>query len=76
MASATPKEIPIRGESIELAQVLMFAGVGDPGGAAKQVIAAGQVKLNGVVETRRGRSVVPGDEVAYAGATLVVRAGR
>ncbi len=76
MASATPKEIPIRGESIELAQLLKFAGVVDTGGAAKQVIAAGQVKLNGVVETRRGRSVVPGDEVAYAGATLVVRAGR
>ncbi len=70
------REIAIRGDSIELAQLLKFAGVVDTGGAAKHVIGAGQVALNGVVELRRSRAVVPGDRVTYAGTTLVVRAAR
>ncbi|WP_411752834.1 RNA-binding S4 domain-containing protein, partial [Serratia sp. (in: enterobacteria)] len=38
---------------VELCDLLKFQGWCDSGGAAKEVIAAGQVKVNGQVETRK-----------------------
>lgn len=72
---STVQEIAIRGESIELAQLLKFAGLVDTGGAAKQVIGAGEVTVNGATETQRGKKIVPGDRVSYNGQTLLVRGG-
>jgi ribosome-associated protein len=73
MSNASEREVVIRGESIELAQLLKFGGLAGTGGEAKQVIASGLVKLNGVVETQRGKSIKTGDRVTYEGQTLVVR---
>lgn len=73
MSDAPAQEITIRGASIELAQLLKFGGLTETGGEAKQVITAGKVTLNGVVETQRGKQIVPGDRVSYDGKTLVVR---
>ncbi|MBA4137824.1 MAG: RNA-binding protein [Opitutus sp.] len=73
MSDTPAQEITIRGASIELAQLLKFGGLAETGGEAKQVITAGKVTLNGVVETQRGKQVVPGDRVSYDGKTLVVR---
>lgn len=70
---SSAQEIAIRGEFIELAQLLKFGGLAETGGEAKQLIGAGQVTLNGVVETQRGKKIVPGDRVSYDGRTLVVR---
>lgn len=64
--------VHIREEPIELAQFLKFAGVADTGGRAKQAIVDGEVTLNGAVETRKGKKLVAGDKVAYAGEMLVV----
>ncbi len=72
---ANTRDIAIRGDQIELAQLLKFGGLVDTGGEAKQVIGAGQVELNGTVETQRGKKVVPGDRVSYNGQTLLVRGG-
>lgn len=69
------QEVVIRGEHIELAQLLKFAGVVDTGGAAKQVIGAGEVTVNGATETQRGKKIVSGDRVSYNGQTLLVRGG-
>jgi ribosome-associated protein len=74
-ADSNVKGISIRGEAIELAQLLKFAGLVDTGGAAKQVIGAGEVLLNGAVETQRSKKIVPGDRVGYNGQTLLVRGG-
>ncbi|WP_415907343.1 RNA-binding S4 domain-containing protein [Oleiharenicola sp. Vm1] len=67
------REVAIRGAHIELSQLLKFGGLVATGGEAKQVIGAGQVQLNGAVETQRGKKVVPGDRVSYDGQTLLVR---
>lgn len=72
-ADSSLREIAIRGDHIELAQLLKFGGLVETGGEAKQVIGAGQVELNGVVETQRGKKIVPGDRVSYEGQTLVIR---
>lgn len=65
-------EIPIAGESIRLGQLLKFASVVEDGADARAVIEAGEVEVNGEVDTRRGRQVRPGDTVTYAGETLAV----
>lgn len=48
---------------IKLDQFLKFVGVTSTGGQAKLLILDGKVKVNGTVETRRGRKLVSGDQV-------------
>ncbi|MFC1513255.1 RNA-binding S4 domain-containing protein [Thermodesulfobacteriota bacterium] len=56
-------EIPIRTEMIRLGQLLKLAAVVESGSEAKVRVQAGEVQVNGEVETRRGRQLRPGDEV-------------
>ena len=67
---AEPRDIPIRGETIRLGQLLKLADVADSGGEAKQLLADREVIVNGEIETRRGRQIRPGDIVVAAGETL------
>ncbi len=57
---------------IKLDQFLKFSGITSTGGQAKWMIVDGEVKVNGVVETRRGRKLVDDDQVTVAGQTLNV----
>ena len=63
--SQPTRDVPIRDDSIRLGQFLKFAGLIDSGADAKSVIADGQVSVNDVVETRRGRQLHHGDTVAF-----------
>ncbi|HTW15122.1 MAG TPA: RNA-binding S4 domain-containing protein [Nocardioides sp.] len=58
-----PFDVPIRDESIRLGQFLKLANLVESGADAKPVIAAGEVTVNGEVETRRGRQLTQGDVV-------------
>ena len=49
---------------MKLDQFLKWEGVVSTGGEAKQLIATGQVSVNGEVELRRGRKLSPGDQVS------------
>ena len=66
------QEITITTEYIKLDALLKFAAVVETGGEAKEVIQAGQVKVNGEVCTMRGKKCRPGDKVDFAGETLQV----
>ena len=57
-------DVPVTGETIRLGQFIKLANLVDTGGQAKEVIAAGLVTVNGRVDTRRGKVLRPGDEVA------------
>ncbi|MEZ4733802.1 MAG: RNA-binding S4 domain-containing protein [Caldilineaceae bacterium] len=59
-------------ETIKLDQFLKLAQVVESGGQAKQLIQAGLVYVNGVIETRRGRKLRAGDVVVVDGEELVV----
>ena len=59
-------------DTLTLAAALKLAGLADTGGQAKQWIQAGEVRVNGEVETRRKRRLVPGDEITFADATFVI----
>jgi len=71
------QQVAVRDEVIRLGQFIKLAGVVDTGGEAKARIQAGEAQVNGEVETRRGRQLVPGDVVEFAGEILevVVQAG-
>ena len=71
-ARAMTREIPIRGDMIRLGQLLKLAGAVDAGGEAKELLAAGGVRVNGEVEERRGRQLHPGDEVLVGDDALLV----
>ncbi len=60
------------GEPIRLGQFLKLADLVELGSDVKSLLAAGAVKVNGEVETRRGRQLSPGDVVAVRGERLVV----
>jgi ribosome-associated protein len=69
-------DVEIRDEMIRLGQLLKLAGVVDDGAQAREAIEAGEVTVGGVVETRRGRQLHPGDVVAYAGQSLRIVSSR
>jgi ribosome-associated protein len=66
------REVQIKGDTIRLGQLLKVAGIADSGGEAKELIADGRVSVNGQVETRRGRQLHAGDQLAAAGHELRV----
>lgn len=74
-SDSAPSAVRVRAVPIELAQFLKFGGLADTGGAAKAVIQAGEVTVNGAVETQKGKKLKAGDVVAYGGRAIVVQVG-
>ncbi|MBD5394585.1 MAG: RNA-binding S4 domain-containing protein [Lachnospiraceae bacterium] len=62
--------IKLREEYIKLGQALKAAGFVESGVDAKIVIQDGLVKVNGRVETQRGKKLVDGDIVEYDGNSI------
>jgi ribosome-associated protein len=61
------RDVRIRDDTIRLGQALKLAGLAGSGGDARALIAEGAVRVNGEVETRRGRQLLRGDVVAVGG---------
>lgn len=61
------EKIKIRDEFIKLGQALKLAGLVESGVDAKIVIKKGLVKVNGEIDTRRGKKLVDGDIVEFDG---------
>lgn len=66
--------MPVRGGGIRLGQFLKLANAVDQGSDVKYRLAAGEVDVNGAVETRRGRQLVIGDVVEVDGTAYVLTA--
>lgn len=64
--------IHLREEYIKLGQALKAAGLVGSGIDAKIVIQDGKVRVNGQVEVQRGKKLVFGDVVEYAGETVKI----
>lgn len=64
--------IKIKDEFIKLGQALKLAGLVDSGIEAKEVIQKGEVLVNGEVDTRRGRKLIPGDSFTFRNKTVKV----
>lgn len=72
MATPAPRDVEIRDETIRLGQLLKLAGMTDSGGEARELVQEGAVRVNGAVETRRGRQLRHGDVVEALGERLRV----
>ena len=72
---SSPAPVHIRDESIRLGQLLKLAGLVEDGAMAREVIAAGEVNVDGQVETRRGAQVRSGSIVELAGQQIEVVTG-
>lgn len=57
------RDVPIRGHTIRLGQLLKLAGAAAGGGDVKALLAGEGVTVNGEPEGRRGRQLHPGDSV-------------
>jgi ribosome-associated protein len=57
---------------LKLDQFLKWSGLVGTGGEAKLRIQRGDVRVNGAIETRRGRQLHLGDAVAIDGRELLV----
>lgn len=64
------REIPIRGETIRLGQLLKLAGIIESGAEVKAFLVEQRVTVNDEAEHRRGRQLHPGDVVNAAGEEL------
>jgi ribosome-associated protein len=55
----------IKGEFIELCNLLKVMSLCQSGGEAKQMIASGLVKVDSLIETRKKCKIRPGSKVEY-----------
>ncbi len=76
MAPEVPQDVPIRGETIRLGQLLKLAGIVGGGGEVRPFLADATVLVNGEPEARRGRQLHPGDTVQVTDLELRVARDR
>ncbi|MDR2654920.1 MAG: RNA-binding S4 domain-containing protein [Oscillospiraceae bacterium] len=68
------ERIELKGEYIQLEQLLKLAGLAETGGLAKAAIQSGQVKLNGETCLQRGKKLRDGDIVSFQSFNIEVTA--
>ena len=59
-------------EYIQLGQLLKAAGLVMSGSEAKALIQGGEVRVNGEIETRRGRKLRTGDVILFDGKEIEI----
>ncbi|CAN5213509.1 hypothetical protein BH09BAC5_BH09BAC5_13150 [soil metagenome] len=62
----------IKGEFIELIQLLKVLGIAETGGHAKIIVEDGLIKLNGETESRKRAKLRPGDKVEVDGGVIIM----
>lgn len=67
------EEIILRDDFIKLGQAIKAAVLVESGVEAKIVIQDGEVKVNGVVETQRGKKLFGGEVVEYNGSSILIK---
>jgi ribosome-associated protein len=65
-----PITLAVRGEFIQLDQLLKTTGLCHSGGFAHAEIEAGRVMVDGVVESRKRAKLRPGQRVSYGDETV------
>lgn len=68
------EEFPVR-LPIKLGQFVKLVSIAESGSHARELIDAGEVRVNGVVETRHSHKLEDGDVVSAGGYSIRVTAG-
>ena len=66
--------VKLKGNTIQLDQVLKITGLCHSGGFAHTEIAAGKVRVDGNVELRKRAKLYPNQEVSYLGTVVILAA--
>lgn len=66
------KKVTISVEPVELYKILKFEGLVSSGGEAKSVIALGEVRVNGSLETQKRKKIVSGDIIEFRGERILI----
>lgn len=64
--------IKLKGDYIKLGQALKAAGLAETGVDAKIAVQEGLVKVNGSVETQRGKKLTGGEIISYNGEEIKI----
>lgn len=67
-------EFTLRGDYIELCNLLKLVGIADSGGRGKAMVAEGLVQVDGQPETRKAAKIRAGQVVECMGQTIMVQA--
>ena len=62
----------LQGEFVELNQLLKLVGLCDSGGAGKQIVASGDVKVDGKQELRKTAKIRAGQQVSVGDVKITV----
>jgi len=69
------KDIFINKEPVELFKILKFEGIASSGAEAKDMIAAGSVLVNGIIEKQKRKKMVAGDTIELNGEVFRLKLG-
>ena len=72
-AAMDEMDFELRGEHIALDALLKATGLAPSGGAAKQLITGGEVRVDGQVDTRRSAKIRAGQTVSCGDARVTLR---
>ena len=65
-------QFELRGEFIELCNLLKLAGIANSGGQGKMMVSDGIVEVDGAIETRKTAKIRAGQVVEYLGQKISV----
>jgi ribosome-associated protein len=68
------QDFAVRGEYIQLDQLLKALGLCASGGAAHAAVEQGLIRVDGAVETRKRAKLRPGQHVEFAGTEIRLHA--
>ena len=69
------KDVFINKEQVELFKILKFEGIASSGAEAKDMIAAGTVLVNGIIEKQKRKKMVAGDTIELNGEIFRLQLG-
>ena len=69
------KDVFINKEQVELFKILKFEGIASSGAEAKDMIAAGTVLVNGIIEKQKRKKMVAGDTIEVNGEIFRLKLG-
>ncbi|KTC78731.1 RNA-binding S4 domain-containing protein [Legionella cincinnatiensis] len=69
------KDVFINKEPVELFKILKFEGIALSGAEAKDMIAAGSVLVNGIIEKQKRKKMVAGDTIELKGEVFRLKLG-
>jgi ribosome-associated protein len=64
--------IEVQNIPIKLGQFLKFANIAQDGMEAKMLIQNGNIKVNGNIETQRGKQLQNADTISYESSTWII----